>query len=163
MIDIFPYSALVWLHSWTRWLAVVALLALCLRSAYAYVAASHYTAADARLLSSAVGLSHLQVMLGLLMYVHSPLVAFMFSNPQEAMSHPEVLFFSTVHPLVMLLMVGVLTAGAGVVKRKLSPKEKFGVQNRTIIVCMAGVALVMPLPWVPWAVRPWLRPLSELF
>jgi hypothetical protein len=102
-------------------------------------------------------ISHIQLVLGIVLYSQSPIVKYFWKNFNEAKESFDILFFGMIHMILMLLSITLITIGSAVSKRKLSDKEKF----RTMLVYY-GIALIIILVAIPWpfsplANRPYIR------
>jgi hypothetical protein len=141
------HQTLLILHSINRWLVLASLLyaigiALAgLRSGRAFSATTnavrHITAT----------IAHVQLLLGLSLYMISPVVKFDVAGTTGLVS--EHLFFRLIHIAFMVIAVVVITIGSAKAKRVSSDREKF----RTMLVWFT-IALIIILAAIPWPFSP---------
>jgi len=144
------YTTLLAIHNIIRWVVLGSLVFAIYTSAEGLVAKRTYTKADkiARGLTS--GISHLQLLIGLLLYASiSPITKSFLQN--GAQGNDQLLFFGVWHALAMIIAVVVITIGAAVAKRASTDTKKFRV---TLIYF--SIALLFILSAIPWF-RPFIR------
>ena len=139
------YALVLMLHSWLRWVALVA-----------GVGAIATTAAD-RSVTLRTGRSDLwglalmialdvQMLVGLLLYlVLSPFTTEAMSNFGAAMKNPALRFFAVEH--VALMFAAVILAHVG---RVLARKARTAEQKRSrLLICfvLATIAMLLAIPW----------------
>ncbi|MGA0555947.1 hypothetical protein ACO2Q8_04800 [Larkinella sp. VNQ87] len=151
------YSGLLALHSFVRWLVVVAIVLTLLRSFRGWLRQKPYTRADAGLRSAATSLTHLQLLLGFGLYFNSPIVSYFRQDVRQNLRYPELAFFGVYHISLMVIAVVVLTFGSSLGKRAATDTLK----HRTVaLYFLAGTLLILmavPWPFSPFVQRPWLR------
>ena len=108
------YAILLWVHSWMRWLVVLALTGAVGGAAYGHVTQQPFTKGMNALRHWTATIGHLQLIVGLLLYFKSP-VALGFWSSGTASS--TLTFFGWVHALLMILALLVLTVGSAKAKR----------------------------------------------
>jgi hypothetical protein len=151
------YALLLLVHSWNRWIAVTALLASTGLAWYGWFADKPYTKRDNMLRGMTVGLNHLQVIFGFVLYFQSPLVAYLRSDMQGGLQIPDVTFFGVIHISVMIIAAFVLTVGGTIARRSETDMKKFRTVAIFFTIALALILLAMPSPISPFAVRPWMR------
>ena len=151
------YAFLLLVHSWNRWLAVIALLATTGLAWYDWLAGKPYTKRDNMLRSMTVGLNHLQIIFGFVLYFQSPLIAYFRSDMQGGWHTPEVAFFGVIHISVMIIAALVLTVGGAIARRGETDMKKFCTVAIFFTIALVLILLAMPSPISPFAVRPWMR------
>ena len=147
------YSAVLLLHSWVRWLVLLAGLVALLRSVGG---GKPWTAADDRASLIFTIALDVQLLLGLLLYlVFSPTVSLAFQNMKVAMATTAIRFFVVEHAIGMVLAVA--AAHVGRVKiRKAAPDAKHVTAAIFFSVSVLLLVLAMPWPGLPYG-RPLLR------
>jgi hypothetical protein len=151
------YSTLLILHSITRWLVLGSLLYAIFRAVKGYVSVAPFSKIDNSVRHWTATISHIQLIIGVILYIKSPVIRFYFSNYSEAKTNEEISFFGSIHSTLMFVSVVIVTIGSAMAKRKSSDKEKF----KTILLWF-GLALIIiliaiPWPFSPFANRPYLR------
>ena len=149
------YSAVLLLHSWIRWLVLLAGIVAFLRSASG--GGRPWTAADDRATLFFTIALDVQLLLGLLLYVFlSPTVSLAFQNMGAAMQSTGIRFFVVEHAIGMVLAVAAAHIGR-VRVRKSAPEAR----RRTAAI-FTGVSLLLLLLAMPWPGLPYGRPLVRL-
>lgn len=151
------YALLLLIHSWNRWLAVLALLATTGLAWYGWLSNKPYAKRDAILRGATVGLNHLQIIIGFVLYFQSPLVAYLRSDRHGSLQVPEVAFFGVIHISVMVIAALVLTVGGAIARRGETDAKKFRTVVIFFTIAIVLILLAMPSPISPFAVRPWMR------
>lgn len=132
------YNGLLHAHSGLRYVVLILLLAA-IGSAY-----SNWQKGDTndnKLYSFALIATHIQLLIGIILYVISPKVEF------GMMSDRLYRFFTVEHSLMMLIAVVLITVGR-VRSRKIADPTK----HRTILYFFA-MALIIMLVAIPWPFR----------
>jgi len=147
----------MFLHSLVRWLVLLSLLYSIFRACKGYFKNLMFSGTDNTVRHWTATISHIQLVLGIVLYSQSPIVKYFWKNFNEAKESFDILFFGMIHMILMLLSITLITIGSAVSKRKLSDKEKF----RTMLVYY-GIALIIILVAIPWpfsplANRPYIR------
>jgi cytochrome bd-type quinol oxidase subunit 2 len=132
------YNGLLHAHSGLRYV-VLALLLAAIASAYSKWQQGDTN--DNKLYSFALIATHIQLLIGLVLYVISPKVDF------DMMSDRVYRFFTVEHTLMMLVAVVLITVG-----RVRSRKVEGATRHRTILYFYA-LALILILVSIPWPFR----------
>jgi len=152
------YNALIVLHSWVRWLVLLAGFAVVLRSAMGLGGRKRWGVADGRGVALFVRSLDVEVLLGLLLYgIFSPFVKLAFSDVAGAMRDPDLRFWLVEHFSGMVVAVGL--AHYGQIKLRRTPDAG---KYRTTVIFM-GIALAAVLLSIPWPGMPSARPLFRMF
>lgn len=145
------YSAVLLLHSWVRWLVLLAGVIALLR---AVAAGRGWTPGDDRATLLYTVALDVQFLLGLLLYVFlSPTVSLAFQNMAAAMQTTSLRFFVVEHAIGMLLALAVAHV-ARIRVRRAAPEAK----GRTAAIFIGASLLLMVLA-MPWPGLPYGRPL----
>lgn len=145
------YSAVLLLHSWIRWLVLLAGVVAAVR---AVGGGKPWTAADDRASLLFTIALDVQFLLGVLLYlVFSPTVSLAFQNMKVAMGTTSIRFFVVEHAVGMVLALA--AAHVGRVKiRKAAPDAK-----RTTAAIFFTVSVLLIVLATPWPGLPYGRPL----
>lgn len=152
------FSTWLLLHSLTRWLVLGALCMAIWRAARGYLGHAPFTKADNAWRHWTATLSHVQLALGIVLYVQRPLTAYFWSHWREAIGEPEIAFFGLWHMLLMVAAVLVTTFGSALAKRRDTDRERFGTMLVWFAVALLIILVAIPWPFSPFAQRPYLRP-----
>lgn len=144
------YSILLAIHSIIRWIVLGSLLFAIFTSAEGLVTKRAYTGVDKITRGLTSGTSHLQLLIGILLYVSvSPITQSFLKN--GAQRNDQMFFFGVWHAVAMFIAVILITVGAAVAKRASTDKKKFSV---TLI--WFSISLITILSGIPWF-RPFFR------
>lgn len=149
------YNAVLLLHSWIRWLVILAGLVLVVRSVMGLGGQRRWGAVEERAsLFFVIGLD-VQLLLGLLLYaVLSPFVRLAMSDVAGAMRDGDLRFWLVEHLTGML--IAIVLAHIGRVRIRRAPDD--GSKLRLSGLFM-GLALIVLLLSIPWPGMPSARPL----
>lgn len=142
------YSLVLTLHSWNRWLVLLALLATLGRAYWGWLARCPYLPADRRLGALLTGLLHLQLVLGFTLYFAlSP-----WTMRRATAPSPTVQFWSVTHISLMLIAIVVAQLGQSLARRAATDAAR----HRWSAVSLS-LATGLILVGIPFASRPWFR------
>lgn len=139
------YSVLLSTHNVVRWLVLAVGLYALVRVWRGWITRAVWTDRDAKLLKLFPGVASLQFVLGIVLYIMSPLVRQGFGDFGAAMRDPLLRKFVVEHPILMVAFVALVHIGAGRVRKATSDSGRF--QTATIFW---GIALVVALGFIPW-------------
>ena len=132
------YNFLLHAHSGLRYLVLLAAVVVVIKSVIGWLGNTNYTKFDKILAPSYVGLMHLQLLLGLLLYfVYSPLVTYNMKDPVER-------YWSVEHIALMIFAVIAAQAGRSISKKSSDDQVKFRFQTiffgLSILLVLVGLA-----------------------
>ncbi|OUJ74083.1 hypothetical protein [Hymenobacter crusticola] len=153
------YSIVLALHSWSRWLVIVFGLIAVFRALGGWQGRRAYLGADNGMGAAFVGSMHLQLLLGLILYLGlSPLgLHTMQAMGGAAMKNPVTRFWGVEHITAMILAVIFAQVG-----RTLSKKATDPVRKHKLAFVWFTIALVLVLLMIPWGIWNPARPLFRL-
>src|SRR3954469_11701395 len=151
------YYSLLTLHSLVRWLVLISLLVALVRAYNGWLGKKPFTKADHTARMAAVTISHIQLVLGIWLYVISPTVAYFMNYFKEAVHQREIRFFGMEHITMMVLAITLLTIGSAKVKRKTTDQQQF--KTMAIWFTIALLLIFSSIPWhfSPLISRPYFR------
>lgn len=151
------YEALIFYHSLFRWLVLAGLIYAIFRSIKGLQAGRQFSKWDNLVRHSSATIAHIQLVIGIVLYSKSPLTSYMLRNFAEAKSNFGIIFFGTIHALMMLTAVVIITIGSSLAKRRETSVEKF----RTIVfwysIALLFIFIAIPWPFSPLSQRPYFR------
>lgn len=153
------YALVTWVHSYLRWLILIALIVASVKFAGGWRAGRPWDAGSTRLLKATVGLLDLQLLLGLLLYfLLSPLTELAFRDMGAAMRSAPARFFVVEHATMMVAaLVAVHVTSVRVRRAKEDPvrqrRAAIGVMTTLLFVCVG----------IPWPFLAYGRPLFRAF
>ena len=136
---------LLTIHSYLRWLVLLAGVLAIVKMTRGYSSASAYGPADRRYSAIFVGLFDLQFLLGLILYGTSPLTRSAMQNMSVAMQDSHTRFFVAEHPMMMFVALCV-AHGSSIWSRKAT------VDRTKFMRASLGfsLALGLVLAGIPW-------------
>lgn len=137
------YTILKHTHSGTRWLVLLFLLIAIVFSVVKLIGKKDYAKFDKMTSMFSMSFTHLQLLIGLVLYFISGKVVF----SGESMKSDLLRFFLVEHIGMMLVAVVLITIGYSKIKKATESSVKF---KRTLI--FYGLALLVILAAIPW---PW--------
>ncbi|MEM6318348.1 MAG: cytochrome B [Bacteroidota bacterium] len=138
------YTGLKHAHSGLRWIFLALLIYAVVNAFIKWRNGSAYTEGDRKIGLFTFITSHIQLVIGLILYFISPKVG---SFSAEVMKEPVARFFTVEHLTVMLLGIILITIGYSKAKRALEGTQKF---KTTFIFFAIGLVLILSrIPW-PW-------------
>lgn len=146
------YLFLVGLHNLLRWVIVLGGLYALVGAVRGLATNAAWTGADRRAGLIFTSSLNLQFLLGLLLYVVSPLTRSAMADMGAAMANSQLRFFAVEHVVTMLLAVVAAQVGYSTARRAADDRARF--VRATIGYAVAGLLIVVGVPWwrplVPW-------------
>jgi hypothetical protein len=152
------FPTLLMLHSLIRWLLLAGLVAAVVRGYQGWFFSSSFTITDKLLLTVTTRLAEIQFVVGLALYMTSPLVRYFLQHFSEAVHQRDPRFFGMEHITMMVISVGLISIGAARVKKKDLSREKFKVVAVWFSVALLLIFLSIPWAFSPFTARPYWRP-----
>jgi hypothetical protein len=150
------YTTVLMLHSWIRWIALVAVVGATLAAVRGRVAGT--TSLADRWGLVAVTTLDIQMLLGLILYfVVSPNMQEIRAHFGEAMRNPQLRFWAVEHITAMFVALVLVHLG-----RVLARKAKTPAAKRTRLLVCFGIATVAMFLGTPWPGTAAGRPLFRL-
>jgi hypothetical protein len=142
------YTILLALHSWIRWIALIAVVGTTLAAVRGKVSGSD-SLADRWGMAAMTALD-IQLLLGLLLYfVVSPNMRAILDNFGAAMKDPGLRFWAVEHASSMFVAIALAHVGRVLARKAPTPAAK-----RTRLLICFGVATVLIILGMPWPGRP---------
>lgn len=134
------YNLLQSLHSWWAYLAVLALVVAVINAFIGYTSKKYFESKDLRISLFALIFTHIQLVLGLLVYFVSPLG---FDSLGE-MKNAAIRLTSLEHPLINIIAIALITIGWS------KHKKVEGTLKFRKILFFYGIGLLLILSRIPW-------------
>jgi hypothetical protein len=142
------YTTVLLLHSWIRWIALVAVVGTVLAALRGKVEGSD-SLADRWGLAAMMALD-LQLLLGVLLYfVVSPNMKPILDNFGTAMKDPALRFWAVEHASTMFGAIALAHIGRVLARKAATPAAK-----RTRLLICFGLATILIVIGMPWPGRP---------
>lgn len=144
------YTTVQFLHSWWAYLVVFVVVIATINALAGLVGKKEYQPKDFRISLFALIVTHIQFLIGLVLFFVSPLGLKNISNigMGEVMKNSEARLYAIEHPTIMILVVILITMGYSKHKKKLTSAPKF----RTLMwfYLIATVLMLSRIPWQQW-------------
>jgi hypothetical protein len=149
------YTFSLFLHSWNRWLILLAGIIVITSAIQGLSSKTVYTGFQRKWSIVFLSSLHLQLLVGLLLYfVLSPVTTQALSNFGAAMHDPVMRFFAVEHSFTTFIAIVLAQTGSIMVKRTTDA----GVKNRRTLL-WNGIALFLILAMIPMGMMGVARPL----
>jgi len=144
------YTTVQFLHSWWAYLLVLVVFIATVNSLMGFFGNKEYQPKDFRLALFALIVTHIQFLIGLVLFFVSPfaLQAIRNNGMGEVMKDSNLRLLAIEHPLIMIIAVVLITIGYSKHKKKLVSKPKFKVLS--IFYTLALVLMLSRIPWAQW-------------
>jgi heme A synthase len=142
-------STIKMLHSYWAYLVVIILIAAVINALVGYAGKKEYSAKDFRVSLFTLIVSHIQLLLGLILYFVSPRFSDWSELGGKVMSDSVSRLYLVEHPLINIIAIVLITIGYSKHKKKLTSSPKF----KTILIFYT-LALICFLSRIPWDVWP---------
>ena len=141
------YEIIQTLHSYWAYLVLLILILATGNALFKSIAGKEYSAKDFRISLFTLIVSHIQLLIGLLLYFVSPrLQLFNELGMGEIMKDSVSRLYLVEHPLINIIAVALITIGYSKHKKKLTSQAKL-----KLIAIFYTIALVLFLSRIPWS------------
>lgn len=138
------YTGLLHAHSGLRWIVLVLIVWALIKAISGWTGKKEYQKSDRLSALLALIFTHIQLLIGLVLYFISPKVSF-----ESGVMESSVLRFYTVeHILMMIIAIGLITFGFSSAKRLQASLDK----HKRIAITY-GIGLLIMLASIPWPFR----------
>ncbi|MDR6943735.1 hypothetical protein [Mucilaginibacter pocheonensis] len=153
------YPYLLAFHSATRWLLLLFVIMMIARSFWAFRAKVNYTIYDRILRITATSILHIQLTLGIWLYIVSPVVSYFWHNMATAVHMREIRFFGIEHVGTMMVSMAIFSIGTYKASKQADDQCRF--KTQVIWFSIGFLIMLISIPWAfsPLVHRPWIRPL----
>lgn len=145
-------------HSLVRWLVLLSLLIAIFRAYKGWLSNKPFSKRDNTVRHWTATIAHIQMSLGILLYIISPVIAYFLAHFKNAVHQREFRFFGMEHSLMMLIAVVVITTGSAKAKRVSGDREKFKTMAIWFTIGLFIILTSIPWSFSPLASRPLFRP-----
>jgi hypothetical protein len=143
-------TSVQFIHSYWAYLVLLIVLLATFNVIAGFFSKREYGAKDFRISLFALIVTHIQILIGLILYFISPLgLKNITTNGMGAvMKDSTARLFAVEHPLVMIFVVILITVGYSKHKKKLLSRGKF--KTLAIFYTIALVLMLSRIPWDQW-------------
>jgi len=143
------YNTIQTLHSYWAYIVLLILLLATLNALYKTFGDKEYEAKDFRISLVTLIVSHIQLLIGFILYFVSPrLSLFSESGMGEIMKDSVNRLYLVEHPLINIIAVALITIGYSKHKKKLTSPSKL--KTIAIFYTIALVLFLSRIPWSTW-------------
>lgn len=142
------YTGLLHLHSSLRYIVLILLVIAIVKALVGWLGRKPFTGADNKIGTALLGATHLQIVIGLILYFVSPTVEVAMSDFGAAMKDTNLRFWAVEHVTLMLIAAVLVTVGRVLSKKATDDLKK---HKRAAIFFSIAFALIMQA--IPWATR----------
>lgn len=146
---------LILTHSIFRYLVLIALIITTYLAWEGHFFNKKYSKTDRILAGATSGISHIQLILGFILYFQSPVVQGFWQN--KSIKWTDNLFFGIVHFTLMSTAIVLITIGAALAKRETDDKKRFKIIFQYFTLALIVIFIAIPWPFSPLAQRPFIR------
>ena len=141
------YTTVKFLHSGWAYLVLLIVTVATINALIGFFGNKEYQPKDFRLALFALIVTHIQLLIGLVLYFISPLgMKSITNNGMGTVMKDSMLRMNAVeHPMIMILMVVFITIGYSKHKKKLVSKPKL-----KMLAIFYSIALLLMLSRIPW-------------
>jgi len=141
------YQSFLFIHSWLRWIILILMLIVIVKSIIGFIRSSSYEKSDNILSASTVGFIYLQFIIGLVLYIFlSPLTEAAFADFGGAMKNATQRYWAVEHILAMVMAVALAQIGRSKAKKSTESSSKFKLQ-----LIFFGLSLIVMLSRIPFS------------
>lgn len=151
------YPHLLATHNLLRWVFLVFILISLIQSYSGWLGSKPYTKAANTFKTLTVSTIHLQLIIGLILYFVSPLVAEFLGDVGGSMKNKDLRFFGMEHAVMMLLAVVFITIGSAKSKRQPNDTAKYKTIAIWFTIALLLILVAVPSEFSPMNVRPNFR------
>lgn len=144
------YKALYHFHSYWAYLVLLIVVLATLNALVGLFGKRPFAARDFRISLFGIIVTHLQLLIGLILFFVSPRVQWFNDQVDVAqiMGDSTLRLYNVEHPLMMIVSVALITIGYSRHKKKLTSGAKF--KQLSIFYVLATIALLSMIPWQNW-------------
>jgi len=140
------YETVQFLHSYWAYLVVIMLLIASFNAIIGFAANKEYSATNFRLALFTLIVSHIQLLIGIVLYLTPGNLSRFDAGMSEVMSSDTLRLYLVEHPLMMILAIVLITIGYSKHKKKLTSRPKF-----KMLAIFYGFAFLVVLSRIPWS------------
>jgi hypothetical protein len=144
------YNTVKIIHSYWAYLVLLVLIVASVNALVKWFSGKEYEARDFRISLFTLIVSHIQLLIGLLLYFVSPRLSLFSELGMGGVMKDSInRLYLVEHPLINIIAVALITIGYSKHKKKLTSPAKL-----KIIAIFYTLALLLFLSRIPWAVWP---------
>lgn len=144
------YRAIYYLHSYWAYMVILVVFLATINALIGVFSKKPYGAKDFRISLFALICTHLQLLIGLILFFVSPKIVWFSENVDMGliMKNSTMRMYNVEHPLLMIIAIALITIGYSKHKKKLSSAPKF--KTLAVFYTLAFAAILAMIPWSIW-------------
>ena len=142
------YETVQFIHSYWAYLVLFMLLIASFNAIIGFASNKEYSATNFRLALFTLIVSHIQLLIGIVLYLTPGNLSRFDAGMSEVMNNDTLRLYLVEHPLMMILAIVLITIGYSKHKKKLTSRPKF--KMLTIFYGLAFVVVLTRIPWSAW-------------
>tara|TARA_B100001113_G_scaffold132550_1_gene108564 strand:- start:1 stop:438 length:438 start_codon:yes stop_codon:yes gene_type:complete len=139
------YDVIKTVHSYWAFLVIIILTLIVINSIIAKFSGRAFNTKDLRLSLFGLIFSHIQLLIGLILYFTSPWFNQFYQIGMDLLKNAESRLYLIEHPLINIVAIILITLGWSLHKRQLDSSKKF-----LRIGIFYGLGLIFLLSRIPW-------------
>ncbi len=140
------YETVQFIHSYWAYLVLFMLLIASFNAIIGFASNKEYSATNFRLALFTLIVSHIQLLIGIVLYLTPGNLSRFDAGMSEVMKSDILRLYLVEHPLMMILAIVLITVGYSKHKKKLTSRPKF-----KMLAIFYGLAFVVVLTRIPWS------------
>ncbi len=128
-----------------RYLVLAVLILSLVSAATGYFSGRSFEKRDKMFALFTLIFSHIQLLLGLVIYFLSPWFSALMNDAKTVMGSPQARFYAVEHISMMIIAIALITVGYSRSKKATESKAKHG-----RIALLYGIALIIIFVMIPW-------------
>ncbi|MCT8339199.1 hypothetical protein MG296_03970 [Flavobacteriaceae bacterium TK19130] len=144
------YTTVQFVHSWWAYLVLFMLVIATINGIAGMATKREYNPKDFRIALFTLIVTHIQLLIGLVLYFISPLGFSSITNNGmgTVMKDSMLRLYAVEHPLIMILTIVFVTIGYSRHKKKLTSRPKF--KALAIFYAIGLILMLSRIPWQQW-------------
>jgi len=145
------------LHSLIRWLVLISLLLFIIRAYQGWIKNKIKTSFDKILEKFTLVFVNFQLILGVYLYIKSPIVHYFLKNFKESLPQTELRFFGMEH--ITAMIISIILIDIGIFKARKKANDLLYFKTIALWFTLAFIIIFLSIPWSfsPFTSRPDFR------
>lgn len=135
-------------HSYVAYAALILLIVASINAIIGMTSNKEFKDGDRKLALFALIFTHVQLLLGIVLYFNSPMVTIFDLPMGEVMKNADLRLYAVEHPLINIIAVALITIGFSKHKRATTDKAKF--KSVAIMYAIGTILILSRIPWNNW-------------
>lgn len=142
------YTGLQHMHSYVAYLALIVLIIAAVNALMKYFSKAEFKDSDRKLSLFGLIFTHIQLLVGLILYFVSPNVKVFTMSMGEIMKDSNLRLYAIEHPFINIVAVILITIGFSKHKKATTSTGKF--KSIAILYTIGLLLILSRIPWSNW-------------